>query len=147
MATTEPYTQPGESSQHNTALQAIFILHYMGDTHIHGNLCLSPKQCLSFKDPNLCMDFLSLPCMLNVQPISLKDYPMFGKKYILWSSSLCNFLYLPIIFFLLGSNIFLSILISNTLHLFFLSFWWETKLHNHTMITKIIYNIHGNMKF
>jgi len=40
-----------------------------------------------------------------------------GEEYRLFSSSLCNFLHSPVTSFLLGSNIFLNTLFSNTLSL------------------------------
>ena len=42
---------------------------------------------------------------------------IFGEEYTSLSSSLCSFLYSPVISFLLGPNILLNTLISNTLSL------------------------------
>jgi hypothetical protein len=56
---------------------------------------------------------LSPPYVPHVPPISL------GEEYRLWSSSLCSLLHSPVTSSLLGSDIFLSSLFSNTVGLCF----------------------------
>lgn len=73
-------------------------------------------------------------------------YLMFGEKYILWSSSWCNFCYPPVMFSLLGSNILPSTLISNTFHLCS-SFAISDKISQPQGDSVNNLNIHCNMKF
>jgi len=57
---------------------------------------------------------------------------IFGEAHKFWSSSLCRLLQPPATSSLLGPNIFLSILSSNTLNYVF-PLVWETKFHTHTI--------------
>jgi hypothetical protein len=56
---------------------------------------------------------------------------IFGEAYKLWSLSLCSLLQPHATSFLLGPNILLSTLFSDTLTIYTLPLVWETKFHTH----------------
>jgi hypothetical protein len=59
-----------------------------------------------------------------------------SEQYKSWSSSLCSLLHSPMTSAILGQNILLSILFSNTLSPI-LSLLWRTKFHTHTQHAKL----------
>ena len=83
----------------------------------------SPQWSLSlrFSPPKSCTRLSSPPCTLHAQLISF--FPnvitrtIFGEEYRSLSSSLCSFLHSPVTSSLLGPNIPLNTLFSNTLSL------------------------------
>jgi hypothetical protein len=80
------------------------------------------KWSLSIMFPNqntACISHLSCPCYMPHQShfLDLITLIIFGEVYRLQSSSLCSLLRLPASSFLLGPNILLSTLFSNTLNL------------------------------
>ena len=110
-----PYSQPGKSSSCalTTPWKPILIL--------SSHLCLRlPSGLLPSLLPTkiLSTPFLSpIPATRLAQPILLYliNLILFGKVSILLSYSLCSILHSPLTSSLLGSNIFLNTLFSNTL--------------------------------
>ena len=115
----------------------------MGFNSAFKGLILSTHLCLGllsglflsgFHTKTLYTSVLS-PCTLHAQPISFfSDFitrTILGEQYGLLSSSLCSFLHSPVTSPLLGPNILLSTLFSNTLNLRFSS-KWATKFHTHS---------------
>jgi hypothetical protein len=52
---------------------------------------------------------------------------IFGGQHNLWTYSLCNFLHSPVTSFLLGPNILLSILFSNTLNIWYILYYYRSE--------------------
>ena len=70
-------------------------------------------------------------CPAHLIHLDLITQTILGEEYRSLSSSLCSFLHSLATSYLLGPNILLNTLFSNTLSLHF-SLMWETKFHTHT---------------
>jgi len=108
---------------------------------IHLNITLPSKPVcskwsLSFMFPNqnpVCTSFLPHTCYMLAHLILLDLITriILGEEYRSFSSWLCSFLHSPVTSSLLGQNILVNTLPSNTLSL--RSPWmWATKFHTHT---------------
>ena len=115
---TYPYPEPARSSLHPTS-------HFL---KIHLNIILSskpgsPKWSLSFRFPHQNHTYYSSPVphtRYMPHPSHFLEFitrTILGEEYRSLSSSLCSFLYSPVASSLLGPNILLNILFSNTLSL------------------------------
>jgi len=71
-----------------------------------------PKPCIHLSSPSICATCPAHPILLDF--ITQK---IFGEQYRSLSSSLCSFLHSPVTSSLLGLNIHLNTLFSNTLSL------------------------------
>ena len=73
-------------------------------------------SCAQISPPEPCMHSSSPPYMLHAQPVILNliTQIIFGEEYRSLSSSSCSFLRSPVTLSLLGPNIFLRNLFSNT---------------------------------
>jgi hypothetical protein len=80
--------------------------------------------------------FLSSPtyvkCSSHLIRLDLICLISLGDEYKLWSFSSCNFLNSTVISCVLGPNILLRTLFSNTLSVYALPLVWDTKFHTHT---------------
>jgi hypothetical protein len=73
---------------------------------------------------------ICVTCLAHLIHLDLTTVIIFHVAYKLWRSSLCSLLQPPATTSLLGTNILLSALFSNTLTCV-LPLVWETKLHTH----------------
>ena len=93
----------------------------------------SSKQSLSFRFPHQTPVYTSplpirITCSSHLIPLDLIARTILGEKYSSRNSPLCSFIYSPLTSSLLGPNIPLSTLFSNTLRLHS-SFNVATKIH------------------
>ena len=105
------------------------LSHFLKILILSSRLCLSlPRGLFSFpqfSQPKLCMHLYWPPYLLRAPSISFSSIwslnlitqTIFGEQYRPLSSSLCSFLHSPVTSYLLGPNILLSTLCSNTLSL------------------------------
>jgi hypothetical protein len=114
---------------HPTSWRSILILSYQLHLGLPSGLFPSGFPIEALYTP------LLSPYVLHASPISFfsilspEQYWVSSTDHL--SSSLCSFLYFPINWSLLGTNILLNTLFSNTLSLVSQSIW-ATKFHTHT---------------
>ena len=112
-----PYPEPNPSSPCPHPTSWIFIL------ILYSHLCLGIPSGLfhsGFPTKILYAPFLfpiRATCPVHFNVLDLVTQIIFGEQYRSVSSSLCNFLHSPVTPSLLGPNILLSTLFSNTLRL------------------------------
>jgi hypothetical protein len=107
---TGPYPEPNESTSPPPPQPIILKSNLIPTSH------LCPE--LSHRNPvhSLLFHMCHMPCPLHSP--DLICLLIFGEEYKLWTYTLCNFLHSPVISSLLGPNILLRTLFSNTLSLY-----------------------------
>jgi hypothetical protein len=92
-------------------------------------MVLFPYSFLTWSLYTFQISLMSATCPAHLTVLNLIILVIFGEKYKLWSSPLCNFLQSPVSSSLFSPNIPLSTLFSNTLNILLLM--WQTKFHTH----------------
>ena len=103
---------------------------------IHPSTPRSPQLSLSLRFPHQhpihpLSSSIRATCLAHLILLEFITHTILGEEYRSFSSSLCNFLHSPVTSSLLGPNILLNTIFSNTLS-FFPPSMSATKFHTHT---------------